>query len=37
VSIVQAAVVEWDLGRGQMIVRRWSTTSGLDEESQSYP
>ena len=37
VSIVHAVAVEWDLGQGQMMVRRWSTTEGLSEESRSYP
>jgi Pyridoxamine 5'-phosphate oxidase len=37
VGIVHASAVEWDLSRGQMIVRRWSASGGLSEESRSYP
>jgi hypothetical protein len=37
VSISQAAVVEWDLAQVQMLVRCWSATRGLCEETRSYP
>lgn len=36
-SIVQAALVEWDLAKGKMLVRRWSATEGLSQETRSYP
>ena len=36
-SIAHAAIVEWDLGQGEMIVRRWSTGGGVSEERRSYP
>jgi Pyridoxamine 5'-phosphate oxidase len=35
--IVEAAVIEWDLGHGLMIARRWSTTDGLSRETHRYP
>ena len=37
VGIGRASLVEWDLSRGQMIVRRWSASGGVSEESRSYP
>ena len=37
VRIARAVLVEWDLGRGQMIVRRWSEGGGVSEERRSYP
>jgi hypothetical protein len=37
VGNVGACLVEWDLSRGQMIVRRWSASGGVSEESRSYP
>lgn len=37
VGIVRAALVEWDLDRGQMVVRRWSATGGVSKETRSYP
>jgi|SRR5215211_2360844 len=36
-DIEQAALVEWDLERGQMSLRRWSPKDGVTEITRSYP
>lgn len=36
-DIEQAALVEWDLERGEMSVRRWSPNDGVSEITRSYP
>jgi hypothetical protein len=36
-SIEQATFISWDLGRGEMRVRRWSPRHGLTENRRSYP
>lgn len=36
-AIEQATLIEWDLERGKMNVRRWSSSEGLRETSRSYP
>jgi hypothetical protein len=37
IAIEQATLIEWDLERGEMIVRRWSPEHGLTRTSRSYP
>jgi pyridoxamine 5'-phosphate oxidase-like protein len=37
VSIARASLVVWDLGQGQMTVRRSSAAGGLSEECRNYP
>ena len=36
-DIEQAALVEWDLERGEMSLRRWSPKDGVSEITRSYP
>jgi hypothetical protein len=36
-DIEQAALVDWDLARGEMSLRRWSPTAGSSEITRSYP
>jgi hypothetical protein len=35
--IDHATLVEWELGQGRMVVRRWSERGGLIETSRRYP
>lgn len=37
VDIGEATLIEWDLVRGEMLVRRWSAVEGLTETSRRYP
>ena len=36
-DIEQAALVEWDLERGEMSLRRWPPADGVAEMTRSYP
>ena len=36
-DIDQAALVEWDLERGEMSLRHWSRVEGVSEMTRSYP
>ena len=36
-TIEQATLIEWSLGDGEMIARRWSARSGPTETRRSYP
>jgi Pyridoxamine 5'-phosphate oxidase len=36
-DVESAALVEWDLGRGEMTVTRWSAEAGLTRATRAYP
>lgn len=36
-DVEEAVFVDWELEHGRMIVRRWSTGTGLVETTRAYP